>query len=339
MLVDSAPPYDVGMASLPAVQKAPFTLTWWGYDACSDVTFDVQCSAGSPANWQAWLTNVTYTSATFDPETASCGPAQYGVPYYFRAVARDEAGRTTTSSSVSTVIAQYTVDGQMFDIRHQPVVGSSVELTPAPLATERRPAGFRAYLAGAGAYDLSASRSGFGQLPAMALQVAGDVANADLILPPHDDTISDGGFEDGVWGDWVPSGAVVPVLIGDGHTGDGAVRMGGAGGVSQLSQPVSVPGDLSAGTLSFLVRLDDGTSADSTLQIELAGTAVSHTTTVSGAAWTHVWFPVDGVLGQAANLTFTVSDAAAIRLDEVSLGSSGLGGALINLPVVMADYE
>ncbi|MGD8598855.1 MAG: GDSL-type esterase/lipase family protein, partial [Anaerolineae bacterium] len=110
MLVDSAPPYDVGMASLPAVQKAPFTLTWWGYDACSDVTFDVQCSAGSPANWQAWLTNVTYTSATFDPETASCGPAQYGVPYYFRAVARDEAGRTTTSSSVSTVIAQYTVD-------------------------------------------------------------------------------------------------------------------------------------------------------------------------------------------------------------------------------------
>jgi hypothetical protein len=60
---------------------------------------------------------------------------------------------------------------------------------------------------------------------------------------------------------------------------------------------------------------------------------------VSGAAWTHVWFPVDGVLGQAVNLIFTVSDAAAIRLDEVSLGSSGLGGALINLPVVMADYE
>ena len=59
----------------------------------------------------------------------------------------------------------------------------------------------------------------------------------------------------------------------------------------------------------FLVRLDDGTSADSTLQIELAGTAVSHTTTVSGAAWTHVWFPVDGVLGLVSLTAFQAPPA------------------------------
>ena len=338
-LVDSAPPYGVGMAELPAVQKAPFTLSWWGEDACSAVTFDVQCSAGSSTNWQTWLSGVSYTSASFDPETAPCGPPQYGKSYYFRTIARDQAGRTTTSASVSTIVAKYTLAGGVFDIRHQPVAGASVDVDPAPLAAEPRPAGFRAYLAGAGDYEVSASRSGFGLLPPMPLQVAGDVDDADLVLPPHDDVVSNGGFEGGLAG-WTASGAVLPELINDGqHTGSGAVKMGGLGGISQLGQPISVPPGLSSPTLSFLVRLDEGTSDDSSLQIELAGASISHTTAVSSAAWTHVWFPVDAALGQTVNLTFTVSNAAAIRLDEVSLGSSGLGGTLVNLPVVLVNHE
>jgi hypothetical protein len=133
---------------------------------------------------------------------------------------------------------------------------------------------------------------------------------------------------------------VLPELINDGqHTGSGAVKMGGLGGISQLGQTISVPAGLSSPTLSFLVRLDAGTSDDSSLQIELAGASIGHTTAVSSAAWTHVWFPVDAALGQTVNLTFTISNAAAIRLDEVSLGSSGLGGTLVNLPVVLVNHE
>ena len=121
-------------------------------------------------------------------------------------------------------------------------------------------------------------------------------------------------------------------------TGSGAVLLGGAEGVSQLSQSLSVPGNLVDATLSFLVRLD-GSSGDSMLQVELGGTSISHTEVVTTYDWTQVWLPVDSALGQEVTLVLSVSDDAAVTLDEVSLGSARSGGAFVNMPVVLRASE
>jgi lysophospholipase L1-like esterase len=339
-VVDSVPPYDVGMEALQPVSKAPFALGWWGYDTCTPVNFDVQCAVGSAQDWEVWLSRVTYNSAAFDPDSSPCGPAQYGETYYFRTIGFDESGRSKISGYVSTVLAQYTVEGRIYNLRHQPVAGAAVTVAPAALAVERRLGGYLAYLADTGDYSFSASHAGFEALPAMeAVPVAADLSGLDFVLPPLDDVVSDGGFEVGDWGNWQPGGVVSPTLLSKGHTGSGAVLLGGTGGVSQLSQSLSVPGNLVDATLSLLVRLDDGDSGDSVLQVELEGTSISHTEVVTTDDWTHIWLPVDSALGQEVTLVLSVSDDEAVRLDEVSLGSAPSGGAFVNMPVVLRASE
>ena len=246
-----------------------------------------------------------------------------------RVFAFDAAGQSSVSPSVTTVLARYTVDGQVYNIAHQLLAATDVSLAPAALTVERRPGGYQAFLADGGNHDVTAGRAGFGTLPAMQdVPVMADVSGLDFVLPPLDDIVSDGGFESGGWGDWVPTGNVTPTL---GHTGNGAVVVGRT---SQLSQPLSVPGDLTDATLSFLVRLEDGTGDDSELQVELEGTSISHTQVVSSGEWRHVWLPVDAALGQAVTLTFSVSDASPVRLDEVSVGSVLAGDHMSYLPTV-----
>jgi hypothetical protein len=335
-ITDADPPDEVQVKALPAAQAAPFEVRWSGADACGQVDlFDVEVRVGATGTWEAWQTSTNTTSAVFAPASP-----QYGQTYYFRVRARDEAGNWSDwSDPASTVLAQFTLSGRAFNVVHEPVAIAQFVVTDA-LAIDSLPGGYRAYVADAGDYSLRATRDGFGLLPAMhVLSVTSDLEDLDFVLPPLDDIVSDGGFEAGGWGDWIPGGSLPPTLVTETHTGEGAVLLGGLGGTSTLSQSFSVPGTLTNPTLSFLVRLDEEAGGSSTLDVELAGTPISQTQVVSTSTWLHVWLPVDAAVGQAVTLTLTLSDTPALRLDEVSLGSSRSGGSFVFLPLVLRAYN
>jgi len=330
-IADDGPPYNVGLSPLPRAQKAPFHLWWWAEDECSAVTaYDVEFRVGPAGVWTSWLSSTPFTQGTFDPM-----PPQYGQTYYFRVRARDQAGNWSGwAPSSYTALARFTVAGHVLTVRHRPVAGAEVALNPAALNVERRPGGYLAYLADAGTYDLIADQNRFGLLPPLHLSVSGDLSGVDLVLPPLDDVVTNGGFESG-WGGWQAGGSLTPTLTTAAHTGSRAVLLGGLGERSWLKQPLSLPGNLTDATLSFLVRLDDDASGSSTLQVALEGTPISQTQTISAGGWSHLWLPVEAAVGQAVTLTFTVSDSAALRLDEVSLGSARPGASFVWLPVVL----
>jgi len=322
---------EADVIQLPPYQVAPFTVGWWGKDTCSGIAaYRVENKVGLAGPWKDWFASTTATSASFTPS-----PLEYGQTYYFRVSARDGAGNwSVRSDPVSTILAKYTLSGDIVTIRDEPVIWAQVTVTNA-LAAESYFGHYIAYLANEGDYDLLVARDGFGTLPPMHLtSVATSLSGLDLVLPPHDDVIGNGGFEAADWGDWQPGGTIMPAVISGGHTGDRVARLGGIGGPSWLRQDLSVPGDLVDATFSFLVRLDDTAAGTSTLTIGLAGTPISHTEVVSTADWTHVWLPVDAAVGQAVMLTFTVSDNPAVRLDEVSLGTAIEGGSQVQLPLV-----
>jgi acyl-CoA thioesterase-1 len=334
-IVDRDPPYDVWISPLEPVLKPPFEIRWSGADACSQVSrFEVEVRIGPTGDWILWQVG-THTSAVFGDNE----PVQYGQTYYFRVRAYDAADNWAESLPVSTVPAQYTLDGSVLNARHERIAGADAWLIPAAPAMKRQPGGYLAYLAQGGIYELLAEREGFGILPSIHLSVAADMSGVDMILPPLDNVVSDGDFEPGAWNGWQAGGTLTPALTSDAHTGSGAALLGGLGELSWLRQSFIVPADLTNPTLSFLIRLDDDAAGSSTVQIELEGTPISYTHVVGAGDWSHVWLPVNAAVGQPATLTFTLSDTAAVRLDEVSLGSALSGGHFPNLPLVLRHHD
>jgi lysophospholipase L1-like esterase len=332
---DDTAPYEAIVEALPEAQQAPFPVHWRGADACSPVTFDVEYAIGAPSGWNSWLSGVSYTGASFDPASLNPpAPALYGQPYYFRVRVRDQTGYTKVSEPVSTLLARYSVRGQVFNVRHEPVVGT--DFATDALSVDPVPGGYVAYLAGAGTYDLQVSHSRFGPLPPMHRAVSGDATGVDFVLPPLDDVVSNGGFESAGWVGWTPNGTPLPTQLSTGgHTGDGAALLGG-GGTSRLSQTISVPAGLSNPTLSFLVRPDNPASS-SAIQVEVQGAGVNQTVPVPAGDWHHVWLPVDGAPGKSVTLVLSVSNPVPVQVDEVSVGPAAYGGSLIYLPFVQRD--
>jgi lysophospholipase L1-like esterase len=328
-LNDSQPP-EVEMHTLPPAVKAPFTVGWLGEDKCGPVTgFDVEFSAGIPYDWQPWLADTTDTSGVFDPSSP-----QYGETYYFRVLARDAVGLDSDwSDPVSTYLAKYVLSGQVYTVRDLPVMKAEMDAAPAGAVVEGLMGNYEAYLPGEGDYDLTASRDGFGTLPPLKLTaVITDMDGLDLYLPPLDDAVINGGFEDGALDHWQAGGTAT--FTSQSHTGDGAVRLEAA---STLSQSLSVPGSLTNATLSYLVRLES--EGSSTLQIDVEGTPISHTQVISTTDWNHAWLPVEAAVGQPVTLTFTVSNSTAVLLDEVSLGTARHGGSVTFFPIVQRDHS
>jgi hypothetical protein len=336
-VVDSVPPFDLKVATLPAVQVMPFEVHWSAKDACAAVAaYEVEYCPGSLSNCVPWLTT-NDTSATFD-----IGTPQFGDTYLFRMRAQDSAGNMSQSwsSPASTVLARFILAGQTVNARRSPIVGANVTATGS-LAVDLAPGGrFEAYMPDVGNYALSASRNGFGSLPDMHfVGLSKDAIGLDLVLPPVDDVVKDGDFEDGNWGAWNSSGTLPPTLGGSPHTGYGAVMMGAAGESSVLSQTLTIPSALVDATLTLMVRLDDEAEGNSELKVELSGTSVDHTVVVSQETWTHTWLPVDVATGKEVTLTLAVSDSAAIHLDEVRLGSAHFGGSVTYLPLALRDHD
>jgi lysophospholipase L1-like esterase len=332
-LVDTIPP-QARPNTLGPYRVAPILVSWTGIDNCSGIqAYDVQYKVGSGA-WVDWFTGTLNTSAIFVPPD----PPQYGQDYYFQVRAQDGVGHWGDWSQVSTKLARFSLRGHVYNVRHEPIIGALVSLTPAAAHVQQYGAGFTAYVLAGGNYDLQASRNDrFGSLPPMHREVSENVAGLEFILPPQasEDAVTDGGFEQGTLSAWQVGGTQPPGLTAQAHTGDQALLLlGGVDHTSVLSQTLSVPATLTDATLSFLVKLDNSADVSSTIDIDLLGTPISHTQVVSAGEWSHVWFPVEDAVGQAATLAFSVSDSPAVRLDEVSLGSALPGGSRIYMPAI-----
>jgi lysophospholipase L1-like esterase len=334
-IVDTTPPV-AQVVPLPPYQVAPIPVYWSGTDTCTGVNaYDVQYRVGPAGTWQDWLSGTPNTSGSFTPPS----PSQYEQTYSFRVRARDGASNWSAwSVEAHTILARFSVDGDVYNVRHKPVIGAVVSLAPTPAHIERHHGGgFTAYLMASGSYAISASRlDRFGALPSMNRVVSDHIKGLQFILPPQDTAVTNGGFESG--GDplfgWGASGTLPPTPSTEAHTGDGAVLLGGLGETSWLTQTVTIPDTLTDPTLSFLVRLHDDDDVSSTLTVELVGTPISHTQVVPAGEWTHIWHPVEAAVGQVVTLKFAVSDSPAVRLDEVSLGSALSGGNVVYLPAI-----
>ncbi len=334
---DSAPP-EAHMNALPPAQTAPFAVSWWGADACSSVVaYNVQYRVGAGGVWQPWKTATASTGDAFAPAIP-----QYGETYYFRVQARDAAGNWSLWSDPAeayTKLARFTVVGRVLNGRHQPVAGAAVSLNPPSLWTRPQPlGGFRAYVAASGAYDLTVSRPDrFGPLPPMNdLPVNSNVTGLEFVLPPQDNGVTDGQFESGNLNAWQLGGTLPPTLTSTAHTGQWAVRLGGVGDDSSLSQAVTLGPALTDPTLSFLVRLETG-GPSSAVQVTLAAAGespVAFTWPVESDQWTHAWFDLTGLGSGPFTLTLSVADAPLVLVDEISLGSARPGSYPAYLPVV-----
>jgi hypothetical protein len=317
-------------------------MSWGGADACADIiAYRAQYSVGSPDNWQDWPGHPTpNASDAFDPS-----PASYGETYYFQVQVQDAAENWSAWSEdeVYTTLARSSMEGQVFNVRHQAVAAAQVRLTPDPLLLEPRPAGFLAYTVADGDHNVTVSETiRYGLLPAMfGLPTDQNIHGLEFILPPQDDAVDDGDFEAGDLAAWQVGGTAPPTLTLVAHTGVGAASLDGSLSEARLSQVITPPLGISDPTLSFMVRLGAEGPASS-LQIELANTGtfsppVSYTLDVSSTDWIHVWYDLTPLASEPLTLTLVVADSPAVIVDEVRLGSTVPGGYWPHMPAVYRE--
>lgn len=353
-IVDTQPPYADGVAPLPPVRSRSFAVSWWGRDACGPIAaYDVEYRIGNGL-WQRWLTQAPDPGAIFDPTAIQCGRT-----YAFRIVAYDAAGNRSRpddiwSDAASTTVVCDTVSGQVRTIREMPILQAQASASPPAVGADPSDGRgvYSLYFAAIGDYDISVERAGFGALPPRrAVAVAESIAGVDFYLPPLDDLVGNGGFEESDWGDWQPLGTTLPVLTGVAHTGDGATLLDPGGGDSRLRQELAVPGAMANPTLSLLARTAGdafeqvGTSrpsSGSTLTVTISGASTeTHPIDVPGQAggWIHAWFDLAAFAGQSISLTLRVVGDPAVIVDEVSLGSAMAGAHPVYLPLISASYR
>ncbi|MFC2030211.1 GDSL-type esterase/lipase family protein [Chloroflexota bacterium] len=336
---DTLPPSQSGVHSLSPANTAPFNVSWWGQDACSEVTsYDVQYKAGAGGAWTDWLPGTPDSSAGFAP-----GSPIYGETYYFQVKAEDALGnkQSTWSAPASTVLARFALSGSLLSNREEPLAMATLTVDPGLPFFTRYHETYSGYGIDPDDLALTATRNGFGNLPPMKLTaVSTDVTDLDFYLPPADDAVLGGGFESGL-ADWLVAGTLPPALTVEAHTGDGAVGLGDLGQRSQLSQVVSPKAGMIDPTLTFMFRLEQpgaGSSLEVTLEDGNAAAAsfvLDDVVAVQSDSWSHVWYDVTGETSSPLTITFTVSNSANIILDEISLGSAPAGGGWIYLPTVL----
>ena len=339
--IDTTPP--VSKVSVPPCAVLSTTVSWSGVDAGSGIlSYDVQVRDGSGGWWTDWQSGMTATSAVF---TGSAGHT-----YYFRSRARDVAGNleaTHTSADAYTQVSQYGFSGEVRNAREQPVFSALLEAAPAtPMVTRSGLDG--SYLLcydTPDTYALTASRSGFGSLPAMQ-DLVGTVHSLNFHLPPDDDVLFNGQFESGSLSGWSALGSGVAVVTDTAHTGYYAAQLSGAGGPpawsAALNQTVVLSEALDDPTLSLVYRLDGN---DTLLLSDPAWVAVqgptrtlTRTLPVAGD-WSHAWMDLSVLRGETVTVALRLDSPPGgsgwLVVDEVSLGTAVPGVTRALLPIVM----
>jgi len=329
--IDSTPP--TSQASSPGIVTGAFDVSWAGNDATSGVdhyTIEVRDKDGP---WTTWLANQSGTSATFRGET--------GHVYSFRSIAQDRAGNVesayTPEGDTQTTVAEYLLQGTIYDQREKPVARAAVTTQPQALnqATTGTDGGFTLGVASGGTFALYAEHGGYGPLPPMKnVTVNSDLAGLDLYLPPATDLIQNGGFE--TEGQWQTGGVAPPAPVeGAGHTGNFGLQLGALPAQPQpplpwtwaISQAISIPQDASEVTLDWLYRAEGSAAAGDEFLVTVQGptATVSHGSSLDVQGWTHNWIDATDLAGQQVVVTLRLTRPEAreeftVWLDEVSLG-------------------
>ncbi len=342
---DTVPP--TSQASSPEYALGPFLVTWSGSDADSGiVSYDVQVRDGASGTWTGWLAGTTDTSATYTDGVA-------GHTYYFRSVAHDAMGNVESDlpadGDAHTTVAAYQLEGQVTNNRAEPVFNATVVAQPAALniATSAGNGSYTLYLGSAGAYTLTASRYGFGQLPPLyGVEVSTHLSGVDFVLPPLDEGVTNGGWESGNLNGWYSGSGMMPMVEMDAaHTGHYGLQLGTSGGTGSLGfwpfviQTVSVPGTWSRPTLSFMYRVTQGDVSDKfLLRVSGDSNVITPSVTLIPGEWTHTWYDLSAFSGQTVTLDLGFQDQTGVQqiyLDEISLGKAGAGVFPVYLPLVV----
>jgi len=331
-------------------ETVTFTVQWQGSDVgLSGLRFyDVQYRDGIIGTWTDWLTKTVKTSALFTGE--------YGHTYYFRSRAYDYAGNVESylaDSDASTHVYRYALTGRVLANREQPVFAAVVSSTPAALnvAMTNHNGEFTLYFDDAGIFAIEASRNDFNILPPMKyISVPYTTAPLTFYLPPADDAITGGNFEDGNLTAWAPSGEIMPVLTSTVHTGDAAVMLGGSFASTMLApswrsiiqQEIEMPSPPTSATLSLLYQVVEAEPISDTLEVHLIGATQTLTYTLPLAVnhWEHRWWDLSTWDNPTLTLQIVwyqseMTRTAGIILDEISLGTAIQGVCSVYLPLVL----
>jgi len=305
---------------LPAVtNQGSFPVSWSRLDTVGgSVKYDVQYRVGKDGGWTDWLTNTDLTSSTF-------GPAQGGKTYYFRSRARmgEIAEPYPDGDGDAFTTVKLYVTGRILDNRGRPVSGASVAASvsgaqsgaSAPATAKSDTLGnYTLELPAGGAYQVAISRPGFGALPAKSLDVSSTISY-DFALPPKDDVMKNGGFEQGI-SSWITAGRVITQTFR--HTGNYGATISQSG---TLSQTVSITATQGQSTLSFFYRTPSPSSSDR-FEVQLVGNkTLSFVFPMSQNTWQQGWVDTTGLQGPTT-LILRFTGQSDLWLDEVALGSS-----------------
>lgn len=339
--VEALPPQSQ-MRTLPVYARQGVTLAWSGGDHGGSrvANYDVQYRVGAGGTWTNFLMGTSNTSAPFN--------GQLGQTHYFRVRARDTAQNVQPwpagDGNTETTLYSWAIAGKASDNRGAPLAGIAVATTPGALqsSVSDDSGAYAAYVApNAATYSVDWSKGGYGDLPVTSFPPASD-AQVDIVLPPADNAIVNGGFETGIFGPaWTAAGTTTPSIVTAlRHTGGYAAVLGSSqaegsaaapeAGDSTLAQTVAVGGAMQAPTLSFFYQTNGLTPANGNrFEVEVvAGSGTSTLLTVqdSTAAWTPAWIDLSPWAGQTITLRFKVLQAGAssalAHVDDVTAGSA-----------------
>jgi hypothetical protein len=281
-----------------------------------------------------------------------------GHTYYFRSTARDKAGNSETDytqlGDTKTIVAQYIVEGHVYDQRGEPVAGATVSAEQGALneSLTGSDGHFALGFAAEGVYSLTASHDNYGALlPMEDVIVNSNLDGLAFYLPPAVNLIQNGNFEE--TGFWEMGGVVAPMPVPEtGHTGDCALEVGALPDPPQtpslwtwaISQTVTLPEDAREATLGWLFRIEGEAQPEDELRVTLrsATTESSQVLPLEATAWTHNWLDVTEFIGQEVVVTFSLhreeaQDALTVWLDEVTLGTET--SYFVFLPGVWRAYS
>lgn len=327
--IDTLPPQPYTVAPRYARVSTPAVVQWEaGEDTSGIVAYDVWRQQAGAA-WELWHDDTPLTHATFS------GVA--GQTYHFRSQARDGVGHVTPwepTPQASVSFYTHLISGTVTDNRGNLVKTALVRLYPDALYTNMAATGdYLAYLGVPGYYTLTADSAGYGTLPPTHLTVNEDMA-FDLVLPPLDNRISDGGFESGALSEWMLLGSGVYTDAQRTYAGNYALAFAvvttGTHAAEQsiyvaphlhhptLSLLYALPTDLAAG--AFQVQLIEETLSGSIL---ISRTIPVFETAAATTGWQHMWADLSPYAGKTLTLTVALNQAVgAAWVDEVSLGSN-----------------
>lgn len=251
-IVEAQPPVSQ-MAALPEWSPQVVLLRWQGSDpggsGLRGYWLDYRDLAGG--EWQAVRRGDLMTSYSLTGEP--------GHHYGYRVSGFDNAQNiepwpAAPAGDTTTRIYALKVAGQIMNNNGAPLSSATISAT-APVSVETDGEGGEAYagyfLNDSPPYSITWSHPGYGSLPA-ANFARNETVDLDIVLPPRDDIIQNGDFEQAdSLSPWLGYGAAHPTTTTFAHTGDQAALFGSDGVFLPPVNPWS-------GDLPQIVRSNDG---------------------------------------------------------------------------------